>query len=58
MTSCLISLAAMHLFLVVFLELFFFCFPKTRNLNKGTTKKFKCGRPLKEESCNDEWLVI
>ena len=21
-------------------------------------KKFKCGRPLKEESCNDVWLVI
>ena len=25
---------------------------------EGTTKKFKCGRPLKEESCNHEWLVI
>ena len=57
MTSCQISLAAKHLFLAsVFL--------KQENWSEGEwryvlqQKKFKCGRPLKEESCNDEWLVI
>ena len=54
MTSCQISLAAKHLFLA-------FVFLKQEIWSEGTyyKKKFKCGRPLlKEESCNDEWLVI
>ena len=54
MTSCQISLAAKHLFLA-------FVLLKQEILSEGTyykKKKFKCGRPLKEESCNDAWLVI
>ena len=51
MTSCQISLAAMHLFLAFF-------FLKQKIWSEGTCdkKKFKCGRPLKEESCNNRWL--
>ena len=53
MTSCQISLAAIHLFLA-------FVFLKQEIWSEGKyyKKKFKCGRPLKEESCNDAWLVI
>ena len=53
MTSCQISLAAKHLFLA-------FVLLKQEIWSEGTynKKKFKCGRPLKEESCNNEWLVI
>ena len=57
MTSCQISLAAKHLFLAsVFL--------KKRKLKwrgvklRTIKKKFKCGRPLKEENCNDASLVV
>ena len=36
----------MHV-LVVFLTVFFFCFPETRNPSNRYIKKFKCGRPFK-----------
>ena len=34
-----------------------FVFLKQETWRKGTIKKFKCGPRLKEESCNDAWLV-
>ena len=34
-----------------------FVFRKQETWRKGTIKKFKCGPRLKEESCNDVWLV-
>ena len=49
MTSCQISLVAKHLFLA-------FVLLKQEILSEGThykKKKLKCGRSLKEESCND-----
>ena len=51
MTNCQISLATMHIFWSYFFALFFFCFPKTRNLKcKYYKRKFKCGCLLKESS--------
>ena len=50
MTSCQISLAAMHVFWSYFLHCFSFVFLKQEILSKGTIKKFKCGRPSKESS--------
>ena len=50
MTSCQISLAAMHVFWSYFLHCFSFVFLKQEIVSKGTIKKFKCGRPSKESS--------
>ena len=52
MTRCQTSLADIHLFLgFVFLE------QDIWSVGTFYKKKFKCGRPLKEESCNEEYLV-
>ena len=41
--------------------IFSFSFSKNKKSEvrvRITKKKWKCSRPLKEESCNDAWLVI
>ena len=51
MTNCQLSLVNDGRVLVIFLALFFFCFPKTRNLKcRYYKRKFKCGCLLKESS--------
>ena len=58
MTSCQISLAAMRSFSRILRTVFLLFSQNKKSEVKVLLRKYKCGRPLKEESRSHTWLVI